>query len=130
MPNSGKQEYNFLRKNCSTIVSRVLHAGGFLTKKWSVGTQWVWSPADVRMLARRVGGSYVKWTDFLKVLDDSGIKGDTLLKFREHETKKGKKKKPDCTLAHMKARSGKLCTTGAPCEFQTDATEFYWKNKK
>ncbi|AMV30011.1 hypothetical protein VT84_36800 [Gemmata sp. SH-PL17] len=100
-------KYHALRQNCSTIVSRVLHAGGYHGFKWSVDTKWAWSPADIRKLVRGQG-HFMKWKEFLVVLDKSGIK--------------------ESDLPSKQARSGRLCTTGAPCRFQ-QGEEFYWRNR-
>jgi hypothetical protein len=69
-PNS---TYGAFKKNCSTIVSRVLHAGGFYAKKWAVNCNWVWAPGDVRRLALKVGGVPLKWSDFASILAAAGI---------------------------------------------------------
>jgi len=103
-----KTKYHALRQNCSTIVSRVLHAGGYHSHKWSVDTNWAWSPADVRVLLRGKG-SYTQWNDFLTVLKESGIE--------------------EATIPVKQARSGILCTTGAPCRFQNEGKGFHWRNK-
>ncbi len=100
-------KYHALRQNCSTIVSRVLHAGGFHGFKWSVDTKWAWTPADVRKMLRGQG-RYMKWTEFLEVLEKSGIE--------------------ESDLPTKQARSGRLCTTGAECRFQS-GEEFYWRNR-
>lgn len=100
-------KYHALRQNCSTIVSRVLHAGGFHGHKWSVDSHWAWTPADVRKMLRG-RGRYLTWREFLQVLSNSGIQeGD---------------------LPAAQARSGRLCTTGASCRFQQNES-FYWRNK-
>jgi hypothetical protein len=46
-----KASYAVFRKSCSTIVSRVLHAGGFCAKKWVEDNNWVWAPSDIRRRA-------------------------------------------------------------------------------
>lgn len=100
-------KYHALRQNCSTIVSRVLHAGGFYSHKWSVDTHWAWTPADVRVMLRG-RGRYMSWAEFLQVLSNSGIR--------------------ESDLPVSVARSGRLCTTGAECRFQKNEP-FYWRNK-
>jgi hypothetical protein len=100
-------KYHALRQNCSTILSRVLHMAGYHGFKWSVENNWAWSPADIRKLLRGQG-SYMQWPDFLQVLANSGIK--------------------ESDLPIRYARSGRLCTTGAPCKFQ-QGEEFYWRNR-
>jgi hypothetical protein len=95
----GGASYKNLRKNCSTIVSRVLHAGGFLAQKWAVDNNWAWTPADVRALADASGGTHMTWVAFLAVLAQSNIAPDE--------------------LGAATARSGRYCSTGAPCRFQT-----------
>jgi hypothetical protein len=104
----GGSSYKNLRKNCSTIVSRVLHAGGFHAKKWSVDCNWVWSPADVARLARKAGGKHLSWQDFLRILSMSDI---TPGQMRDRDT--------DQQIDH--ARSGSYCSTGAPVRFQDTA---------
>jgi hypothetical protein len=63
-----KSTYGAFKKNCSTIVSRVLQAGGFYAKKWAVNCNWVWAPGDVRRLALKVGGQPLTWAQFAPVL--------------------------------------------------------------
>jgi hypothetical protein len=98
---NGGSSYRTLRKNCSTIVSRVLHAGGYHARKWSEDSNWVWSPADVARLARRAGGENMTWDDFLLCLGVSRIS-------------------PIDWGFDVEARSGRYYTTGAPCRFQRD----------
>ena len=69
-PNS---TYGAFKKNCSTIVSRVLHAGGYHAKKWAVDCNWVWAPGDVRRLALKVGGQPLTWAQFEPLLTAAGI---------------------------------------------------------
>lgn len=100
-------KYHALRQNCSTILSRVLHKGGYHGFKWSVDNNWTWTPADIRKLLRGQG-SYMQWLDFLRVLANNGIN--------------------ESDLPIKQARSGRLCTTGAPCKYQQNE-EFYWRNR-
>ena len=65
--------YGAFKKNCSTIVSRVLHAGGYHAKKWAVDCNWVWAPGDVRRLALKVGGQPLTWAKFEPILTAAGI---------------------------------------------------------
>jgi hypothetical protein len=97
-----KASYGAFRKNCSTIVSRVLHAGGLHAFKWAEDNNWVWAPSDVRRLALRAGGTLMKWRDFRdKVLSSSGLSSGEW-NYINH------------------ARSGRFCTCGAPVEHQQD----------
>jgi hypothetical protein len=68
-----KGTYGAFKKNCSTIVSRVLHAGGFYAKKWAVNCNWVWAPGDVRRLALKAGGTPLDWATFQPILAAGGI---------------------------------------------------------
>jgi hypothetical protein len=68
------KSYGAFKKNCSTIVSRVLHAGGFYSKKWAVDCNWVWAPGDVRRLALDAGGKRMRWSNVASLLTASGIK--------------------------------------------------------
>jgi hypothetical protein len=102
----GGSSYKNLRKNCSTIVARVLHAGGYHARKWAVDSNWVWTPSDVAKLARGAGGDHLSWTEFKEVLQASGVDGDNI---QSH----GEKIK--------KARSGVYCSTGARVWYQKDA---------
>jgi hypothetical protein len=68
-----KGTYGAFKKNCSTVVSRVLHAGGFYAKKWAVNCNWVWAPGDVRRLALKVGGRALDWATFQPILTAGGI---------------------------------------------------------
>src|SRR5262245_51824538 len=66
--------YRAMWKNCSTIVSRVLFAGGFYSQKWALNSNIVWSPAAIRKLALSVGGQKMQWNAFMAELkDNSGI---------------------------------------------------------
>ena len=56
--------YQPVRKNCSTIASRVLHAGGFYFRKWAENNNWVWTPSAIKQLALAAGGTRIKWQDF------------------------------------------------------------------
>lgn len=105
---NGTLKYRNLRQNCSTIVARVLHAGGFHGKKWSVDNNWTWSPGDIRVLARSVGGAFTSWHDFKRILLTSGI--------------------DPSTLPYQTARSGRLCTTGVECAFQK-GEQYHWRTK-
>jgi hypothetical protein len=67
------KSYGAFKKNCSTIVSRVLHAGGFYAKKWAIDCNWVWAPGDIRRLALEVGGTRMKWSEVTPLLTASGI---------------------------------------------------------
>jgi hypothetical protein len=61
-----KRYYNYVRNNCSTIVSQVLKAGtskGDLTR-YSI----VWTPLAVKRLAKAIGGQTIGWSDFLDEL--------------------------------------------------------------
>jgi hypothetical protein len=97
---AGGSSYKTLRKNCSTIVARCLHAAGFYALKWAVDNNFAWSPADIYRLAVKAGGTPILWTEFQQRLQASGI-----------------------TAADYgnitKARSGRLCTIGVPCEYQS-----------
>jgi hypothetical protein len=83
----------------------VLHAAGFHAKKWAVDTNFAWSPADVRALAVAAGGKMLKWTEFLDVLKQSFIKADAF--------------KGETGLVIDYARSGRFCSTGAKCKYQS-----------
>lgn len=109
----GGSSYKTLRKNCSTICSRVLHAGGFHAKKWAVDNNFVWSPADIRALAVASGGTMLPWTAFLRVLGPCFIKAEHF-------------KDDDGKLINY-ARSGRYCSTGVTCKYQSDET---WQPSK
>lgn len=100
----GGSTYKSLRKNCSTIVSRVLHAGGFYAKKWAVDCNFAWSPADIRKLALAAGGEAMQWPAFLEVLAENDIRPADFKNFEGDSI--------------YQARSGRYCTTGAPCKYQ------------
>ena len=100
--------YKAFRKNCSTIVSRVLHAGGFYAHKWALDNNLVWAPVDITKLAMAAGGVQMQWDDFLdNVLvgpsDDADPRNYNL------ETERGRE--INC------ARDAVFCSTGAPCRF-------------
>jgi hypothetical protein len=104
----GGSSYKNLHKNCSTIVSRVLHAGGFHARKWSVESNWVWTPSDVAKLARAAGGKHMTWEQFLGVLKYSDITWDQMID-------------SDTNMRIERARSGVYCSTGVPVWHQEDA---------
>ena len=84
--------YHSLRKNCSTIVARVLLAGNFgnggsymmdgsrADKKWSESSHWVWSPSSFRgsVLQSKGGGTDLStkahlmysWKQFCKEIEE------------------------------------------------------------
>lgn len=98
----GGPSYRTFRKNCSTIVSRILHAGGFYGQKWALNNQVAWSPADIKKLAVSAGGTLMTWDAFKDVYTAS------FLKIEDLTCKKG-------PVTH--ARDSALCSTGAPCRF-------------
>jgi hypothetical protein len=89
--------YKSMRKNCSTIVSRVLHAGGFHARKWALNCNFAWTPADVKKLALSAGGTLMRWDDFVEILEQSGI---------------------NMFGWPTQARSGRFCSTGVPVKYQ------------
>jgi hypothetical protein len=101
----GGASFKYFRKNCSTIASRVLHAGGLYSKKWAANLHFVWTPADIRKLALGAGGELMSWTDFLAVLAKDYVEPTAFKKYGEPVTH---------------ARSGVYCTTGAPVKYQKD----------
>jgi hypothetical protein len=60
--------YKFLRKNCSTIVARVLSAA---TPWYKTPQQTVWTPTDIRDFARKLGTTML-WSDFIDELEGAG----------------------------------------------------------
>jgi hypothetical protein len=105
----GGSSYRTLRKNCSTICSRVLHAGGFYARKWAVDNNFTWSPADIRRLAVAAGGRMLKWAEFLDVLKDPSF-----LSEQDFTRQNGQ------VIDH--ARSGVYCSTGVDCDHQDGQT--------
>jgi hypothetical protein len=101
----GGSSYRSLRKNCSTICSRVLHAGGFYARKWAVDNNFTWSPADIRRLAVAAGGRMLLWDEFLVILKEKSFLDATVFT-RQNGT----------VIDH--ARSGVYCSTGVECEHQ------------
>ena len=99
----GGASFHMLRSNCSTIVSRVMQAGGYYAFKWAIDNNLFWTPADVHRLALAAGGESMSWEDFVEVLKVSGILPQHLVKKYGGQCKK--------------ARDARLCTTGAPCKF-------------
>ena len=108
LAHKGGASYKTLRKNCSTICSRVLHAGGFHAKKWAVENNFAWSPGDIRALAVTAGGTMLTWTAFLAVLAPCFVFAANF-------------KSANGTVIGT-ARSGVYCSTGAPCKYQKDKT--------
>jgi hypothetical protein len=96
-----KATYGSFRKNCSTIASRVLHAGGYLGHKWALNNNWVWAPSDILKLALSAGGTRMKWRDLVPLLTGSGIRMADYGNIRT-------------------ARSGRYCTCGVPVDYQQD----------
>ena len=72
----GGASYKPFRKNFSTIVARVLHAGGYFRHRWALDMTYAWTPADIAKLAVDEGGERMKWSDLLSVLRNSSITED------------------------------------------------------
>lgn len=100
----GGAKYRNLRNNCSTIVSRILHAAGLCAHKWAVDHNFAWSPSDIKDLAIRAGGRQLKWDEVLAVLGDSGITEQRI--------------KDVLPPGQYNARSGVYSSTGASVKFQ------------
>lgn len=100
--------YKSFRKNCSTIVSRVLHAGGFYAFKWAVDNNFVWTPADILKLALEAGGELMEWAEFLDIVDEDNFQANPTFypDLKDHNGRR-----IDC------ARDRAICTTGAKCRF-------------
>jgi hypothetical protein len=60
--------YKFLRKNCSTIVARVLSAA---TPWYKTPTHVIWSPTDIRDFGMKLGTTML-WSDFIDELAGTG----------------------------------------------------------
>jgi hypothetical protein len=66
-----------------------------------VDSNWVWAPSDIRRLAESVGGTRTTWNGFRIKLQQAGF--------------------GPADFGNIKmARSGKYCSSGAPCEHQTN----------
>lgn len=67
----GKQNasYKFLRKNCSTIVARVLSAA---TPWYKTPHHILWTPCDIRDFAFKLG-TVMTWSDFIDELQQNGF---------------------------------------------------------
>ncbi len=89
--------YRFLYKNCSTIVARVLRAGGFSASLWS-DHSLVWTPNKVKKFADGAGGTRLTWAALLAELKGVGVTETDLGGIRQ-------------------ARDRRFCTSGAPCKF-------------
>ncbi len=72
--------YKFYKKNCSTIVARVIRAG---TKKGSLAKRHsaLWTPLQVKRLALAVGGEELNWLDFVDELTGS-VKDTSIAQLR------------------------------------------------
>lgn len=120
--------YKSFRKNCSTIVSRVLHAGGFYAYKWALDNNLVWTPVDIAKLAYAAGGKLVMWDEFkehvlgedyqelLAELETQKLWNRELIEGMEDDDN------PDHYTWTVKreidsARDSAFCKTGAPCRF-------------
>jgi len=99
--------YKAFRKNCSTIVSRILHAGGFAKLKWYVECNFVWSPADILRLAVGVGGVQMSWDDFMQHIKASCPKASP----NRYNLTDRKGRKIEW------ARDRFFCSTGSACRF-------------
>ncbi len=62
--NKQNAHYRFLKKNCSTVVSAVLKAGG-LRGSTMARNNLVWTPLKVRDLAMDMGGRTISWDALL-----------------------------------------------------------------
>jgi hypothetical protein len=60
--------YKFLRKNCSTIVARVLSAA---TPWYKTPKHVIWAPTDIRDFAMNLGTAML-WSDFINELSRAG----------------------------------------------------------
>jgi hypothetical protein len=97
--------YKMLRKNCSTIVARVLRAGGY-----SAGTYaglWydhclVWMPHNVKDFALAAGGVLASWANLKQQLAQVGMTDANITTQR---------------YGVAKARDRRFCSTGAACRF-------------
>ncbi len=98
--------FSNLRKNCSTIVSRVIHAANLYSLKWSENHHSFWTPAKIYKLALSVRGTLMTWDEFNDI--QTATSGSDLA-----EGIVGNKGK-----LINKARSGAYCTLGLPCEYQ------------
>ena len=68
--NKPNSSYKFYRKNCSTIVGRVLSEGS--SKGGLSRVNLIWTPLKVKRLALAMGGTTKTWHEFLKELVVSG----------------------------------------------------------
>lgn len=96
-------EYKSLRQNCSTMVSRVLHEGGYNASKWALNWNVFWTPADVRELAVSAGGIYLTWARFRNRLVQAG---------------QNRAIQDIAATGVTHARSGAFCSIGVPCRHQ------------
>jgi len=106
-----EEKYSNLRNNCSTIVSRVLHAAGIGAEKWSENHHSFWTPACIRILARSAKGTFLSWKKFNELQKETS--GADFARYVYDPQGRG--------LVHVdEARSGYYCSTGVPCKFQRD----------
>lgn len=88
--------YKMRTKNCSTIVARVLCAGG--ERGGAYRHNLFWTPLKVKRLALQMGGTAVTWIAFLKELNQSGYlsasDATVLSKLYKRDTRHGSASQP------------------------------------
>src|ERR1700722_1471278 len=88
--------YRFLFKNCSTIVARVLRAGGYSANLWRDHSM-LWTPNKIKEFALGAGGKLMKWSEFWAELEKAGVTYND--------------------FGNLKvARDKRFCSTGATCK--------------
>jgi hypothetical protein len=71
--NKPKSTYRFLRKNCSTIVSRVLLAGNTKPLGFGVSNNLIWTPIRVKRLADAMGAERKEWSWLIDQFVSAGV---------------------------------------------------------
>jgi hypothetical protein len=104
--------YRLYAKNCSTIVARVLRAGGF-TAGGGVSGAWrehslIWTPLKIATYVEKAGGTLLTWDQFRGVLTEVGINTGDFISNVVGSKRYGK--------LISKARDRRYCKTGAECE--------------
>jgi hypothetical protein len=105
--------YRLYLKNCSTVVARVLRAGGYSAGAYSgiwYDHSTIWTPLKIAEFVSRAGGTSVQWDTFKAKLEAMNI---TAADFVVDQGPNGKRNGELITMA----RDNRFCKCGAPCKY-------------
>jgi hypothetical protein len=96
------------QKNCSTIVARVLRAGGYRAGIW-YDHSTIWTPLKIAGVVSRAGGSSVEWDTFKAEREAKNLTAADLV---VDQGANGRRNGEPVTMA----RDKRSCRCGAPCK--------------